>query len=259
MSLLQTREVTMQFGGLTAVDQVSMQVEPGHIHALIGPNGAGKSTFINMISGIYKPTSGKILFDGEEAQGQGAANFSHRGVSRTFQNLRLFRNLSLIDNVVIGLHNQINQTLIGAMLRSRQARLVEREAVANAEEILRDVGLWERRFDEAKSLSYGQQKWLELVRALAAKPKLLLLDEPAAGLNTTESDKMEAFIRGLPSRGVTVLLIEHDMRLVMRLAERITVLNFGKVITEGTPEQIQNDPVVIEAYLGKGRNHAKAH
>jgi branched-chain amino acid transport system ATP-binding protein len=259
MSLLETRNITMQFGGLTAVGDVSMKIESGRIHALIGPNGAGKSTLINVISGFYRPTSGSLIFDGQGVQGKGSAELSHLGISRTFQNLRLFRDLTVMENVLIGLHNQIHDSFISSLFHASGHRAAEREAKETAEHMLHEVGLWEFRDRSARMLPYGKQKWLEVARSLVAKPKLLLLDEPAAGLNATESDELEQFIRALPGMGITVLLIEHDMRLVMSLAEQITVLNFGRVIAEGTPQEIRNHPTVIEAYLGKGRSHAEAH
>jgi branched-chain amino acid transport system ATP-binding protein len=259
MNLLETRNITMKFGGLTAVGDVSMKVESGRLHALIGPNGAGKSTLINVISGFYRPTSGSLIFEGQEVQGRGSAELSHLGISRTFQNLRLFRNLTVMENILIGLHNQIHESFLPSIFRTSGHRGAEREAAETAENILNEVGLWEFRDRSARTLPYGKQKWLEVARSLASKPKLLLLDEPAAGLNATESEELEQFIRTLPGKGITVLLIEHDMRLVMSLAERITVLNFGRVIAEGTPQEVRNHPTVIEAYLGKGRSHAAAH
>jgi branched-chain amino acid transport system ATP-binding protein len=259
MNLLETRNVTMQFGGLTAVADVSMKIEAGRLHALIGPNGAGKSTLINVISGFYRPTSGSLLFAGQEVQGKNSAQLSHLGISRTFQNLRLFRNLTVKENILIGLHNQIRDPFLAALFRTPAHRTAEKQANDAAESMLKEVGLWEFRDRPARTLPYGKQKWLEVARSLVSGPSLLLLDEPAAGLNATESDELEQFIRALPGKGVTVLLIEHDMRLVMSLAEHITVLNFGRIIAEGTPEEVRNHPTVIEAYLGKGRSHAAAH
>jgi branched-chain amino acid transport system ATP-binding protein len=248
--------LSMVFGGLRAVDKLDMAVMPGSIHALIGPNGAGKTTVLNVISGFYRPTEGAVRFQGVPIQGKVSSTISHLGLGRTFQNVRLFKGLTVLENVQIGMYSRIKEGIIGTIFRTPHFRKVDQAVREECLELLRPVGLQDKAHFKASNLSYGQQKVVEIARALAQKPKMLLLDEPAAGLNATETVELIKLVRGLVERGITILLIEHNMRFVMQLSDRITVLNFGKKVAEGTPDEIQVNPEVIEAYLGKRRAYA---
>ena len=255
-ALLTIDELSMVFGGLRAVDNLTMNVRKGEIHSLIGPNGAGKTTALNVISGFYKPTKGTVRLDEKEIQGLDSSKISRKGLARTFQNVRLFKELTLLENVQIGMYSRIHEGLIGTLFHTPHFRKVNKEVVAECLDLLDLIGLRDKAYIKVSNLSYGQQKVVEIARALAQKPKILLLDEPAAGLNDTETVELIKLVRSLQVQGITVLLIEHNMRLVMNLSDRITVLNFGKKIAEGTSNEIQSNEEVIQAYLGKRREYA---
>jgi branched-chain amino acid transport system ATP-binding protein len=250
-ALLQTLGLRKEFGGLVAVDDVSFVVPEGSIVSLIGPNGAGKTTFFNMLTGVYKPTAGRVVFAGEDITGKPPHAFTQRGIGRTFQNIRLFKNMTALENVLVGMHVRLEGNLFEAILRTRRVKREEMAARVTARELLEFCGL--RRKDEeiGRNLSYGDQRRLEVARALATQPKLLLLDEPTAGMNPQETQEFTDFVGRLRTeRGLTVLLIEHDMRVVMGVSDRVTVLDYGEKIAEGTPQEIQKNERVIEAYLG---------
>ncbi|MEJ5364569.1 MAG: ABC transporter ATP-binding protein [Desulfosoma sp.] len=251
MVLLETKNLKKRFGGVYAVNDVSLQIRRGEILGMIGPNGSGKSTFINVITRIYSPDSGTILFKGEPIEGLPPYRVTERGITRTFQNLRVFSNISVLDNILIGRHTRIPNSLLDVYWRPFTARRREREAADRAMEILAMVNLEHRKDELVKNLPYGEQRLIEICRALASDPDLLFLDEPCAGMNPVEMDTLAGFIRRLQGDGYTIFIIEHNMRFIMSVAERIVVLNAGSKFREGKPMEIQADPEVQRIYLGE--------
>ncbi len=247
---LSVTALSKAFGGVLAVDQVSFDLEAGKVNSIIGPNGAGKTTLLNLLTGVYEPSAGRVVFEGEEVTGLASHRLAARGMARTFQNLQVFFNMSALENVMVGRHLRERAGWLAAMLRSRRLVAGERESRDEAAELMRYVGLGEYLDAEADSMPYGALKRLEIARALGARPRLLLLDEPAAGLNQSETRAINALIEKLAGAGVTVVLVEHNMRLVMGVSDHIVVLDYGRKLCEGTAEQVRNDPKVIEAYLG---------
>ena len=252
MAMLDVKNLSISFGGLKAVDDFSITIEKGQLYGLIGPNGAGKTTIFNLLTGVYKPDGGRILLDGKDITGHKAIQINQAGIARTFQNIRLFKELSVLDNVKVGLHNHHKYSTLSGILRLPSYYKVEKEMDERAMELLKVFDL-DKEFDyKASNLPYGKQRKLEIARALATEPKLLLLDEPAAGMNPNETAELMKTIRFVRDHfDMTVLLIEHDMKLVSGICERLTVLNFGQVLTQGETSEVLNDKRVITAYLGE--------
>ena len=255
MDILKLDGISKYFIGLKAVDNVSLSIKKGEIFSIIGPNGAGKTTLFNMISGHYSPTKGKKYFEGEDITNLRDFEIAEKGITRTFQNIRLFSNLTVLENVLIGLHIKLKSTIMDCILKNKKNTKEEDNSFDEAMKLLDTIGLKQKAFELARNLPYGEQRKLEIIRALASGPKLLLLDEPTAGMNNSEAKEVVEFIRELNGTGLTILLIEHNMRVVMGVSNNIAVLDHGIKIAHGTASEIQNNELVIEAYLGRGKNN----
>ena len=249
--MLKVNNLTLKFGGLLAVNDVSLSIHPGKINGLIGPNGAGKTTFFNLVSGVYKPTSGEILFNDKRIDGKPSFRIHEMGISRTYQVINLFRKMSVLENVQVGMHSHLKSGYFASVFKTKKQRQEEAGCLEQAYAWLDFVGLLPKAKQSAYELSYGEQRLLEIVRGMASNPRLLLLDEPAAGMNSKEKEALDILLRKILDKGITIFLVEHDMKLVMGVTDYIFVLNYGGKLAEGTPDAIQNNTEVITAYLGE--------